>query len=170
MTAYNGVVLQQQSPFIPGEIITVGGYFNLSAPLANADTIVFSQMIPPGGVAAIEVVAYCNQLDSNAAPTGLYEVGDSLLDGNAAGRYITGAKMGSNSVGALVYSPSNVVPTIVSGAYTKGVGYFYADDQNSAGTNNGYLDVVVTVTNALATAAASGTLWVYFTYRCVGNI
>lgn len=170
MTAYTGTNLQAQSAFIPGEVIRVGGYFNLTAGLANSDTITFSQLIPPNGVQVLEVYAYCSQLDSNAAPTGTYSVGDSLVDGNAVGRYITGAKMGSNVAGALVVSHSNVVPTIVSGSYTKGVGYLYADNENTTGTNNGYVDLVLTVTNGLATAAASGTVWVYVAYRCVGNI
>lgn len=171
MVVYSGTNLQFQSPFIPGEDITVGGYFNLTAGLASGDTIVFSQMVPPGGISAVACYAYCSQLDSNAAPLGKYEVGDSGIDGNGPNRYITGANMGSNVAGALVVTHSNVVPTFAAGVQTKGVGYFYSTDENSpTNDGNGYLDLVVTVTTSPATASASGTVWVYFTYKCVGNI
>src|SRR6185437_1640582 len=169
--AYNFTALQTQSPYIPGNVITVGGYFALTQALGNGDTITFANAIPPSGVTAIEVLVYHPQLDTNASPTGAYEVGDSLSDGNAAARYLTGAVMGTNQTGAQIHNFSNVVPTISSGAYTKGVGYTYTSDENTS-TNeaNGYLDLVLTVTAGPATGAASGTIWIYFTYKCVGNI
>lgn len=170
MTAYNFTNLQQQSPYIPGEVITVGAYFNLTGALANGDTITATNLIPPSGVQAMEVVVVSSQLDTNAAPTGVYSLGDNLLDVNAAARYILAGKMGTNQSGVNVIQYSNVAPTIVSGSYTKGVGYFYADDENTSGTSNGYLNMVMTITNALATAANTGTIWLYFTYKCVGNI
>ena len=78
--------------------------------------------------------------------------------------------MGTNNDGRNVIQYSNVHPAITSGVYTKGVGYFYADDENTSGTNNGYLNLVMTITHAFGTASASGNIFVYFTYRCVGNI
>lgn len=170
MTAYTFTNLQPTSPYIPGEVIKVGAYFELTTGLASGDTITALNLIPPSGVQALELVVVTSQLDSNATPTGAYEVGDSLLDGSAAARYIALGKMGSNSAGTNVVQYSNVPPVITSGAYTAGVGFFYADDENTSGTNNGYLNMVMTLTASPATAAATGTIWLYFTYICVGNI
>lgn len=170
MTAYSFTNLQSQSPYIPGEVIKVGAYFKLTGVLANNDTITAASLIPPSGVQILEVVVVSSQLDSNATPTGTFELGDSLADGNAANRYVSGGIMGTNQTGVNVVQYSNVAPTIVSGAYTKGVGYLYANDENTSGTTNGYVDIIYTVTNALATAAATGNIWVYVTYQCVGNI
>lgn len=170
MTAYNFINLQPVAPYIPGEVMKVGAYFPLTAGLASGDTITATNIIPPSGIQALEVVVVSSQLDSNAAPTGAYKVGDNLTDGSASARYISGGIMGTNNVGRNVVQYSNVQPVITSGAYTAGVGFFYADDENTAGTNNGYLNLVLTVTASPATAAATGTIWLYFTYRCVGNI
>lgn len=173
MTTFTATNLQSQSPFIPGEVITVGAYFVQSGTgFANGDKLVASQLIPASGVEVIQVLVYTNQLDTNAAPTGTYEVGDSLSDGNAAGRYITGALMGTNVAGQIIYNFSNVSPTLSSGVYTKGVGYFYGNDENTSGTGitNGNVDLVMTITNAVATASTTHNVWMYVTYKCVGNI
>jgi hypothetical protein len=173
MTVFTATNLQPQSPFIAGQTVTVGAYFVQSGTgFANGDTLVASQLIPASGVEVLDVFVRSNQLDTNAAPTGTYSVGDSLADGNAVGRYITGAVMGTNVANAMIYNFSNVTPTVVSGAYTKGVGYFYGNDENTAGTGitNGNVDLVMTITNAVATASTTHNVWMYVTYRCVGNI
>ncbi len=170
MTAYNFTNLQQVSPYIPGEVMTVGAYFTLGGVLANGDTITAANIIPPSGIQALEVVVVMSQLDTNATPVATFSLGDSLLDGNAAARYVLAGVMGTNQPNVNVIQYSNVTPTITSGAYVKGVGYFYADDENTSGTNNGYLNLVMTITHAFGTASASGNIFVYFTYRCVGNI
>lgn len=167
MTAYNFKALQDQSPWVPGMTFTVGGYFKLTGALVNADTITFTNAIPSSGVTAISAVVYTTQLDSNATPTGTFSLGDSLADGSAAARYISGAKMGTNVAGQQIVTFSNVAPTFTGTDQTAGVGYLYTTDENSNAAQ-GFLDLKLTVTNAVATAAATGTVWVYFTYYCGG--
>lgn len=168
MTAYNFTALQPVSPWSPGKTFTVGGYFKLTTGLANGDTITLANAIPPSGVTAIAAMVYSTQLDSNAAPTGTYSLGDSLADGSAAARYISGGLMGTNQAGRQIQTFSNVAPAFTGTAQNTGVGYQYTTDENS-NVNQGYLDLKLTVTNALATAAGTGTVWVYFTYWCGGN-
>lgn len=167
MTAYNFTAIQDKSPWVPGDTYTIGGYFKLTGALVNADTITFTNAIPPSGVRAVEVLVYSTQLDSNATPTGTFSLGDSLADGSAAGRFITSGLMGTNQAGRQIQTFSNVAPAFTAGVQTAGVGYLYTTDENS-NANGGYLDLKLTVTNAVATAAATGTIWVYFTYYCEG--
>lgn len=170
MTNYIATPLQSNTPWIPGATFVIGAYFELTAGLANGDTITWPNAITPSGITAIEAKVITTQLDSNAAPTGTFELGDSNGDANALGRFITGAKMGSNVAGQQLVTFSNVAPAFAAGVQTKGVGYNYFNDENSA-TNeaNGFEDIILTVTNGLATAAGAGTVWMYLTYYCVGN-
>jgi hypothetical protein len=183
MTNYNCTPLQAQTPWKPGATFQVGAYFELTAGLALNDTITFQNAITPSGITAIEAKVYCSQLDSNATPLGKFELGDSKVYGPdasfAPARYITGASMGSNVVGQQLVAHSNVAPsfqtyvlpdfgsTVVQ---VNGVGYNYFSSENSP-TNEpgGFSDLILTVTTAPATAAATGTVWIYLTYYCVGN-
>ena len=135
-----------------------------------ADTITFQNAITPSGIIAVDAMVRVSQLDSNASPIGIYELGDSATDGNQAARYISGGHMGSNVSGAQLVQFSNVAPAFTAGVQTVGVGYEYFTDENTV-TNegSGFLDLVLTVTTAPATAATTGTVWIYFTYYCVGN-
>lgn len=173
MTAYFFTPLQTQqvAPWKPGSTYTIGGFFNLTAGLASGDTITFTDAITPSGITAIEVLVYSTQLDSNATPLGAFELGDSTIgDANAPHRFILSGNMGTNTPGRLVVNHSNVPPAFTSGVQTVGVGYQYLNDENSV-TNepNGQMDLVYTVTTSPATAAATGCIWVYFTYYCVGT-
>ncbi len=170
MTNYIATPLQSNTPWIPGATFVIGAYFELTAGLANGDTITWQNAITPSGITAIEVKTITTQLDSNAAPTGTFEFGDSNGDASALARYISGAKMGSNVAGQQLITFSNVAPAFTAGVQSAGVGYNYFNDENSA-TNeaNGFEDLILTVTAGPATAAATGTVWMYFTYYCVGN-
>lgn len=174
MATYYFTPLQSQTPWLPGACYTVGAYFELTQALANGDQIVFQNAVTPSGITAVEVLCYSSQLDSNASPTGAFELGDSNTYGSdssyAAARYISGGAMGSNQSGKLVLNYSNVAPSFVSGVQVNGVGYNYFNDENSTSNEaDGFFDLIYTVTSAPATAAATGTVWVYFTYYCVGN-
>lgn len=171
MTAYFFTPLQVTTPWKPGATFVLGAYFELTTGLALGDTITFSNAITPSGTTAIELLCYTSQLDSNATPLGAYKVGDSTLsDANAPGRFITGGKMGSNVAGAQVVTYSNVAPAFVSGVQTVGVGYNYFNNENTTtNESNGYMDLIFTVTTVPSTAAATGTVWLYYTYYCVGT-
>ncbi len=170
MAAYTFTPLQVTTPWKPGATFTIGAYFELTLGLALNDTITFKNAITPSGITAIEVLCYSTQLDSNATPLGAYELGDSLLDGSAPARYIVGGHMGTNVAGAQIVTFSNVSPAFTLGVQTAGVGFNYFQDENSVTVDpNGFSDLVYKVTTAPATAAATGTVWVYLTYYCVGN-
>ena len=186
MTAYFFTPLQSNAPWMPGADFTLGAYFELTAGLAAGDTITFQNAITPSGITAIEVLVYSTQLDSNATPTGAFELGDSdtysLANSYHAARFISGGKMGTGVAGQQVVNYSNVAPLTVNVTppyppsapsfplQVSGVGYNYFNSENSP-TNeaNGFLDLVYTVTASPATAASTGTIWLYFTYYCVGN-
>ena len=183
MVNYVATPLQNQTPWSPGRTYVLGYYFELTAGLGLGDTITFPDAVTPSGIIGLDAVVRCSQLDSNATPLGRFELGDSTAnDANAAARWITGGVMGTNVAGAIVVSFSNVPPAFatVTPPYppnaqsyvvqTKGAGYEYYNDENSP-TNEpgGFLDLVLTVTTAPATAAATGTVWMYFTHYCVGN-
>lgn len=173
MTAYNFTSLQNgESPWIAGQVLTVGAYFNYAsttgaAGLVNADTITASDLLPAGGVKVLSVMVVGAEADTNASPTATFRLGDSLTDSDAAARYITGASMGTNIASGQFMQVQNVVPTLVDGVQTKGVGYVYNTNEND--TNVGEIDLVLAVTAAVATAATSGVLYLYVTYACVGN-
>lgn len=174
MTAYNLVSLQQlKSPWAPGHVYKVGAYFDLStttgaAGLANGDVLTAMGLIPEGGAKVIEVVVVGSPADTNVAPTGAFSLGDSLVDANHAARYILAGTLAKTN-GAEVLQYQNVTPTIVSNVYTKGVGYSYMTNENS-NSEGGFVDIVLTVTAAMATAATSGVLYVYVTYICSGDM
>jgi len=164
-----------KAPWLPGQTVTVCGWFDLSttvgaAGLGSGDTITALDMIPISGVTMLNVIVAGAPMDTNGSPSGTFEVGDNLTDGNAAARYMTAASMGkSDGVELLVYQ--NVTPTITSGAYVKGVGFQYTNDENSTpGINAGQVNMVYTVTNAPGTAATSGIVYLYVTYICNGYV
>jgi hypothetical protein len=183
MTVYYFTPTQYNSPWVPGETFTVSAFFKLSAGLASGDTIVWQNAIVPSGISAVEMNVVSTQLDSNASPTGTFSFGDSddysPVSSSAAARYILAGNMGNNAATPLVVNFSNVAPanqTITPSdgpsyvVQKNGIGYIYTNSENSP-TNEpgGALDLVYTVTASPATAAATGTVWAYFTYYCVGN-
>lgn len=172
--AYKFVSLQPyNSPWSPGMVYTVGGYFDISttvsaAGFTNGDTITATGMIPEGGVTVLQTVVLGAPGDSNGSPTGTFSLGDSLADSNHAARFILAGLL-SKQDGAQVLQYQNVTPTITSGAYVKGVGYSYTTNENSNG-EFGNVDIVLTATASMATATTSGILYVYVTYLCTGEI
>ena len=167
---------QNLSPWLPGQTVTVGAYFDLSttvgaAGLGSGDTITCAGMIPTSGICMLQAVVMGAPMDTNGSPSGTFSLGDSLVDGNAAARYITAGSMGKSN-GNLLLVYQNVTPTITSGVYVKGVGYQYTNDENSTPLSaaKGQLNMVYTVTNAPGTAATSGIVYLYITYMCNGYV
>ena len=172
MTVYNFTNLQAQSPVVPGHTFRVGAYFELTGALANGDTIVATNFIPPDGVVILSALVYFAPLDTNATPTGTFELGDNQTDGPAAFRFITAASLGAVGGGSAgqVHVYANTAPAFTNGVQTRGVGYMYADNENTTTSNNGYYNMVLTVTAGLATAAATGTVYLEVDYLCQGNV
>lgn len=171
MTAYTYTSLQHnQSPWMPGEIVTVGAYFNIASTTGAAgfainDTITAADLIPEGGVKILSVLVTGSRMDTNASPTGTYAVGDAL----DAARFLSAAPQGTNVSSGQVVQYQNVAPAFTSGVQTKGVGYKYNTNENS-NADGGFVDLVTTITANPATAATSGVTYLYVTYACIGNV
>ena len=170
MTAYSYTLLQNSSPWIPGEVITVGAYFNIadttsSAGVVSGDTITANNIIPEGGVTILSVLVTGAEMDTNASPTGTYKVGDA----DDLGRFILAAAQGTNVASGQLVQYQNVAPTFSTGVQTKGVGYQYNTTENS-NSDGGFVDLVNSITASPATAATSGVTYLYVTYACTGNV
>mgnify|MGYP003406075948 CR=1 FL=1 len=167
--SYKYTLLQDgNSPWMPGQIVTVGAYFNIasttgSAGFGDADTITATNLIPPNGVKILSVLVTGSEMDTNVAPTGTFKVGDAT----DPARFISAASQGTNVASGQLVQYQNVAPAFDAGVQTKGAGYEYATDQNT-NAQYGYVDLVTTITAAPATAATSGVIYLYVTYACNG--
>lgn len=169
-TVYTATPVQAQSPWMAGENMMMAAYFELTTGLANGDTIIVPNMVTPSGVIVTRVQINFTPLDTNVSPTGTFSFGDNQTDTYAAARFMTGVKMGGTAnADGLLHAFSNVAPTLVSGVQVEGIGYYYMQDQQTAGTNGGFWNGVLTVTAAPATAAATGTVLFVFEYACAGT-
>lgn len=161
MTAFNFTLIDRVSNWSSGDILVARAYYNLNGTgLANTDTITATNIIPGNGVEIMEVMVSHPELDTNATPTGTYNVGDA---GNAS-RFIASAPLGVNGVttaGFQIRNGINIVTTTTSGTISSGAGYIY--------TGTSPASLVLTVNAAVATAATTGVVHLYVTYRCVGN-
>lgn len=161
MTAYSFTLVDPISPWISGEVLCARAYYDLNGvALANADTITADNIIPGDGVEIMEVLVSHPELDTNATPTGTYNVGDS----GTAARFISSAPMGVNGVttsGFQLRNGINIVTGTTSGVVSTGAGYRYTGTSAS--------DLVLTVNAAVATGATAGVVHLLVFYRCVGN-
>lgn len=165
MTAYSFNLLTSRPPWDAGAEHSVRAYFDVSttsggAGLANTDTITATGMLPGNGIVIREVLIMHPELDSNATPTGTFNVGDT----NLAARFISAAPMGVNGItttGFQMRTGINITTTTTSGSIVSGAGYQYT----GTSTNS----IVVTVASAVATQVTAGILHVLVTYRCIGN-
>jgi hypothetical protein len=165
MTAYSFTSIDTKSPWTSGDQYTVRAYFDVSTTsggtgLANTDTITATGLIPANGVKIYDVMVVHPELDTNATPTGTFNVGDA----GSATRFISGAPLGVTGVtttGFQLRTGINIITTTTSGVVASGAGYIYTGTSTSS--------IIVTVSAAVATAATSGILHLLVTYRCVGN-
>ena len=134
MTALVGTVTIPGKGGLVGVQHTALLEYTLTGALVNADTITWSNVIPNGGATVVDVQLATPELDTNATPTMLFEVGNSDdRDG-----YIL------SHGGALTLSNSlaDQMSAIGTGALI--------------GTKVTNRDIVLTVTAAVATGATSG--------------
>jgi hypothetical protein len=161
MTAYNFTLVDSISPWDAGSILMARAYYDLnSVAIANNDTITATNIIPANGVEILEIFVSHPELDTNASPTGTYNLGD----GTTAARFISSAPLGVAGVtttGFQLRSGINIATTTSSGVIATGAGYRY--------TGTSPASLVLTVNAALATAATSGVIHLLVMYRCVGN-
>lgn len=150
MTAYNFTLVDSASPWTPGLEYTAVGTFALTGALASGDTITAANIIPGNGVEIKEIIVSHPRLDSNATPTGTYNLGD----GTTAAAFIASGNMGGVNAGVNMSNTINVAPSTTTGA-----GMIY----------NNATNVVLTVNAALATAVTTGLVTLKVVYRCVGR-
>jgi len=135
--------------------------FELSGALANADTISTpAGALPNEGIRIIDTLLVYPELDTNATPTGTFDNGDA----DNAARFVDGAPMGVAGVttaGFQLRQGINIAQGKTDGVVTTGAGYLYP-----AGTDP---VLVTTVTAAVATGAASGTVRQRVIYSCSGE-
>lgn len=161
MTAYNFTLITTRPHWSAGDLQAITAYYDLGGTaLVNGDTITATGMIPGDGVKIYDIYCSHTELDTNATPTGTYNVGDST----SAARFISSAPMGANGVttsGFQITNRSNFAPTSSNGVVTTGLGYIY--------TGTTATDLVLTVNAAVATGATAGVIFLVVLYRCVGN-
>lgn len=165
MAAYSFTLVDSISPWNAGAQYTVRAYFDVSttnsgAGLAQNDTVTATGIIPANGVRIVDVLLAHPELDTNATPTGTFNVGDA----GTAARFISGGLMGVNGVttsGFQIRTGINIITTTTSGSVVSGAGYIY--------TGTSTASLIVTVASAVATAATTGILHLLVTYECVGN-
>lgn len=164
MTAYNFTSIQPLDAYPAkteeGFVYEMHAYYNLGGvALVNGDTITTpAGFIPNTGVVILETEVIHPELDTNAAPTGTYILGDAADDN----RYIVTAPMGLVGVtnaGVQMCNKINQVQTVTNGVVVAGEGYkVTADDYQ----------LVLTVNGALATAATTGYIRLVVRYLCQG--
>lgn len=165
MTAYN---FSQLIPntfngpyFEPGELYEIDFEYSLETGLASGDTITTpSGALPDNGIRILDILVSHPELDTNATPTGTYDVGDST-DQN---RFLSAVVLGVNGVttsGFLINNCINVPQGTTNGVVSTGSGYLYA-----AGTSP---QLILTVISAVATAASSGLIRLKVRYVCSGE-
>lgn len=161
MANFAFTLIDSNSIWSAGSVFVARAYYDLNGTgLAQNDTITATNIIPPDGVEIYEVWVSHPELDTNATPTGTYNVGDS----GSAARFISSAPMAVNGVtttGAQVRNGINIATTTSSGVIATGAGYRYTG--TSAST------LILTVNAAVATAATAGVVHLMVLYRCVGN-
>jgi hypothetical protein len=161
MSSYNFTLVDPISPWNSGSFMMAKAYYDLATvALVNGDTITATNIIPGDGVEIIEIFVSHPELDTNATPTGTYNVGDS---GNAA-RFISSAPLGTNgatTAGFQIRNSINIATTTSSGVVATGSGYRY--------TGTSPASLILTVNAAVATGATAGVVQLLVIYRCVGN-
>lgn len=144
MTDYAGSIVVPVASGERGVQRTAVLKYVFSGGFANTDTITFSKVIPSKGVYVDRVELVSSEIDTNATPTATLSVGTVAdPDGFIAA---TGAAVNkSNSLAENVYR-SSMAEALINTRVTAS-------------------DIVVTIASAVATAATSGTVTLFVTYR-----
>lgn len=148
------------------------------AGFANGDTVVtpLSQVVtvngqpvniynglPTNGIVILETEVVTSKIDSNASPTGTFNLGDTNASGvgytGSATRFINGGLLGGANQ---IITDINQAQTLTNNVVTAGSGYFYPDGSTP--------QLVLTISAALATAATTGYIRLKVTYNCDGDV
>jgi hypothetical protein len=165
MTAYNFSALIPNTAngpyFEPGQYYEVNFQYSLGTGLASGDTITTPSLgLPSNGIRIVDIIVTHPELDTNATPTGTYDIGDS----DDQNRFQSASLLGVNGVttaGFTMTNPINIAQGTTNGVVTTGRGYLYA-----AGTDP---RLILTVISAVATAATSGVINMKVCYTCSGE-
>lgn len=174
MTAYNFVGLVPDTSFQPRyesqnfSPSMVEFQFTLTQALANGDTITTpANALPVNGIRIQEIIVISPELDTNATPTGTFNVGDSV---NAT-RFINSATMGVNGVtttGYQLINHMNVAQGLTNGVVSSGTNYKYTPGDATFGVGTNGPELILTVNAAVATGATTGTIRFLVYYWNVG--
>ncbi len=165
MTAYNFsqiLPFSKHPPKYEGGIpYSIDFEYTLTGALVAADTITTpADALPDDGINIVEVLLIYPELDTNATPTGTFDVGDS----GDADRFIAVAPMGVAGVttaGFQLRQGINRAQGLTSGVVSTGEGYLYP-----VGTSP---QLVVTVGGTVATGATTGFIKLRVKYLCSGE-
>ncbi len=165
MTAYNfsQVLPDSKHPprYEPGMEYTIDFEYALTGALVEADTITTpTGAMPSNGIRIVETEVIYPELDSNATPTGTFDVGDS----GDTDRFIDGVPLGVAGVttaGFQLRQGINRAQTLSSGNVSIGYGYLYGQ-----GTDPRF---IVTVGSAVATGETTGLIRLRVTFLCTGE-
>ena len=163
MASYNFSVIEpytySNAKYLAGMLYEAQFEYVLTGALANGDTITTPVGgLPFNGIRIMEVEAVHPRLDTNASPTGTYNIGDAL----DANRFVASASMGAAATSPLIRNCINQAQTLdSSNEVTAGAGFFYGDGENP--------QLILTVNAAIATAASSGYIRLKVSYYCEGD-
>lgn len=145
MTAYTGVILTKGRSGELGGQYLARGKFDLTAALANGDTITWTG-IKPQGTLTRSFEIYGPELDTSATPTGGMSVGDAAttVGGGDPDGYLT--TKGMEAAGDQLYY--------------KGDGALIGNDSDST-------NVVVVVNDTVASGASVGSIYIDVIYEGV---
>lgn len=139
--------LVQSAQWQAGHEYTVLGYYTIGAAIAAADTITWTDALPPlvNAIKPIQFVLWGAELDTNASPTATVIVGD----GTDTDAYLA-SKTAGDANGQMQFFGDGAL-------FSSAVG-------TVAGRN-----IVLTIGGTVATAAATGTVWIALRYNCVNT-
>lgn len=165
MTAYNYsqiVPFNGQNPvFEVGNDYSIDFEYVLTGALSSGDTITTpAGALPSDGIRILEVEVIAPETDTNATPTGTFDVGDS----GDADRFIDGIPMGVAGVTTAGYQMRqgiNIAQGTTNGVVSSGVGYLYGQ-----GTTP---QLITTVASAVATGATTGVIRKRVFFRCTSE-
>ena len=170
MTAYNFTLIEPYTQnanvngsgakFLTGTVqVQEFEYAFSSVGLANGDTITTPlNALPINGCVILETEVISSQLDTNATPTGTFDLGDAGL----ITRFIDAAYMGTGNAFGQVKVNINKAQTLTANVVTSGAGFLYPDGSNP--------QLVLTVISAVATAATTGYIRLKVFYNCDGDV
>ena len=162
MTAYAFSSLTPDSSFpartSPGMLYTVEFQYTLAGAVVTADTFTTpANALPANGIRIAEVEVICPELDTDATPTGTFEVGDAT----DANRFISAAPMGVNGIttsGYQMRTVINIAQGLTAGVVSTGTNYLYGSGTAPR--------LVMTLGGTVATAQTAGTIRLKVSFYC----